>query len=156
MLLEAAIDKSDRNDYVALAKESAHKYEDLWNALPNELTKTKTSDESCRPLEDYIGKYYNVVQNSLIEIGLVEKNGTKQLFLSFQDLESQKHFLIPHVPDKFSWVLSEEKSRQLERWPALDVTIFVLHFAQSEDEGISKLRWVHDPDVPEVEWFRRI
>jgi CubicO group peptidase (beta-lactamase class C family) len=156
LLLEAAIDNPDKNDYIVLAKESAAKYAEMWAAMPGELAKTKTSNESSRPLTDYVGNYYNSIHNFFIQIGLTERNGTEQLFLSFQGFPTQTHFLKPHAPDEFSWLLSEEENRHIARWPDLDVSIFVLHFAKGDDGEISRLRWVHDWDVPEGEWFSTV
>ncbi|KAK0099726.1 hypothetical protein ONS95_013380 [Cadophora gregata] len=153
LLLEAAIDCPEKNDYIDLAKESSAKYAALWADMPRELAKTRTSNRSFRPLTDYVGKYYNEIHNFYIQIGVSERNGTEQLFLSFQGLPSQTHFLVPHAVDVFSWLLSEEESRMVGRWPDLDVSIFILHFAESENGQVGKLRWVHDLDVPEGEWF---
>ncbi|PVH81622.1 beta-lactamase/transpeptidase-like protein [Cadophora sp. DSE1049] len=140
LLLEAAIDCPEKNDYISLAKESSAKYAEMWAVMPSELAKTKTSNESSRPLTDYVGKYYNVIHNFFIQIGVADRNGTEQLFLNFQGFPTQTHFLIPHAADEFSWQLSEEENSIISRWPDLDVSIFVLHFVESEKGQIGKLR----------------
>jgi CubicO group peptidase (beta-lactamase class C family) len=151
LLLEQILDNPDKNDYLALAKESAAAYDRMWLQLPKDLAKTKSPDVNPRPLEAYVGKYYNKPLNWFIEV--IHTDGDTLRF-SFQGRSTtQSHKLEIHGEDRFSWLLTEEESRHLGRWPDLDVSTYLFRFGTDETGYINHLRWVHDPDVLEGEIF---
>ena len=109
------------------------------------------SNEILRPLQEYAGRYYNLVRNWFIEIIAV---GTG-LYFNFQGLPTQIHRLKHHGIDTFSWFMTEEESMRLSRWPDLDLPTYVFKFKADVSGCIATLRWKHDPDVPDGEVFMR-
>ncbi|KAM5472503.1 hypothetical protein MauCBS54593_003095 [Microsporum audouinii] len=149
LLLEELLGNPDKNDYVSLAEESAAGYVKMWEQLGKDFKASKKPGTNTLPLEAYAGRYYNKPRDWFIEV--VHSNGS--LSFSFQGRASQKHKLEVHGEDAFSWILTEEESRNLARWPDLDVPTYVFHFGVGEPGQIGTLRWVHDTSVPGGEIF---
>ncbi|KAI0099045.1 beta-lactamase/transpeptidase-like protein [Nemania sp. FL0031] len=149
LLVEHLLDCKEPNDYLALAKESAAAYDEIWRKLPHDLEKVKTPGSHSRPLPEYAGRYYNAVGNWFIEV----TQDADILAFSFQGRPNQRHRLEVSGQDTFCWPLSEEQSRRCRRWPDLDVAMYVFYFGTIENGSIGTLRWVHDPDVAEGEIF---
>ncbi|KAI1155278.1 beta-lactamase/transpeptidase-like protein [Nemania diffusa] len=152
LLVEHLLDCKDRNDYVALAKESADAYDEMWRKLPGDMEKAKTPGSHSRPLSEYAGRYFNTIRNWFIEV-VYDGDG---LAFSFQGRPTQKHRLEVFGKDTFSWLLTEKQSRQRRRWPDLDVAMYVFYFGIGNDGSIGTLRWEHDPDVVGGEVFVKI
>lgn len=148
-LLEEILDDTDRNDYVGLAKESAEAYVKTWEKLRKDFGDSKQPGINTHPLESYSGRYYNKPRNWFIEVAHTDGG----LWFSFQGRASQTHKLEIYGEDSFSWILTEEESRNLARWPDVDVPTYVFQFGACEPGQVNSLRWVHDPDVPEGEVF---
>ncbi|KAI0206986.1 beta-lactamase/transpeptidase-like protein [Astrocystis sublimbata] len=149
MLVEHFLGCKERNDYVALAKESADAYDEMWRRLPRDLEKAKMPGSHGRPLIEYAGRYFNATGNWFIEV-TYDDDG---LAFSFQGRLTQTHRLEVFGQDAFSWLLTEEESRQRGRWPDLDVAMYVFYFGTGGDGSVQTLRWEHDPDVVGGEVF---
>ncbi|KAF2801728.1 beta-lactamase/transpeptidase-like protein [Mytilinidion resinicola] len=149
LLLESILDTPEKNDYLDLATKSAAAYDAMWDQVPVDLEKSKSSKTNGRPLSEYTGKFYNKVRKFFIEVEEVEG----KLQFRFQGLSSQVHHLQYHNIDTFSWPLTEVESLHLGRWPDLDATMYIFYFQSSEDGKINGLRWEHDGDVPDGEVF---
>ena len=161
-LIEAILDNLEKNDYVELATKSAATYKKLWMKLGSGLNESRSSTNTHRPLKDFTGKYYNKVHNWVIEvievIEITEADATEPqqtLYFSFQGLPTQRHRLERHGSLSFSWLLTEDESNRLGRWPEFDPLYYIFHFEAGEKNCIRSLRWVHDPDVRSGEVFMR-
>jgi hypothetical protein len=157
LLVEEMLACPERNDYLALAKESADAYDAMWARLPHELDNAKRPGPPTKPLSAYAGRYYNKIGNWFIE---VVHDDTKEeeeegLQFSFQGRATQTFRLRPFGTDSFCWPLTEAESRARSRWPDLDVVKYVFHFGSDGQGNITTLRWVHDLAVPEGETFER-
>ncbi|KAI0537914.1 beta-lactamase/transpeptidase-like protein [Xylaria digitata] len=111
LLVENLLDCKERNNYVALAKQSADGYDEMWRKLPGEMEKAKTPGSHGRPLPEYAGRYFNTIGNWFTEI-IHDADG---LAFSFQGRATQVHRLEIFGQDTFSWLLTEEQSRQRGR-----------------------------------------
>ena len=151
LLVEALLDNPEKNDYVDLAKRTAERYGRMWADLQDASNNHMSSNENLRPLQEYAGRYYNLVRNWFIEVTAV---GTG-LFFSFQGLPTQIHRLKHHGIDTFNWLLTEDESMRLGRWPDLDIPTYVFKFEADRPGRIAILRWEHDPDVLDGEIFMR-
>ncbi|KAI1123779.1 beta-lactamase/transpeptidase-like protein [Nemania abortiva] len=149
LLVEDFLGCKERNDYVALAKESAKIYDEMWSKLPDDVAKAKSPGSHSRPLSEYAGRYFNAVDNWFIEV----THDADGLAFSFQGRSTQTHRLEVFGPDTFGWPLTEEQSRRRGRWPDLDVEMYFFYFGTDNDGSIETLRWKHDPDVAEGEVF---
>jgi hypothetical protein len=63
-----------------LAKESADSFVAKFPAMIKELVKQRVQGAAAKPLQAYVGKYYNSIHNLFIEISLVNDS----LYLAFQ------------------------------------------------------------------------
>ncbi len=149
LLVEEMLGCPDKNDDLALARESAGAYDAMWAQLPHDVDKARTPGTHTKPLAAYAGRYYNKLGNWFIEV-VHDKEG---LGYSFQGRATQSHRLQVFGTDTFCWPLTEAESRARGRWPDLDVATYVFHFGADGDGNIATLRWAHDPDVPEGETF---
>jgi CubicO group peptidase (beta-lactamase class C family) len=149
LLVEEMLGCPEKNDYLALAKESAAAYDAMWAQLPHDMEKARSPGTHTQPLSAYAGRYYNKVGNWFIEV-VHDKEG---LQFSFQGWATQCHRLQTFGTDVFCWPLTEAESRARGRWPDLDVPSYVFHFGADEHGNITTLRWQHDSDVPEGETF---
>jgi CubicO group peptidase (beta-lactamase class C family) len=149
LLVEEMLGCPEKNDYLALAKESAAAYDAMWAQLPHDMEKARSPGTHTQPLSAYAGRYYNKVGNWFIEV-VHDKEG---LQFSFQGRATQCHRLQTFGTDVFCWPLTEAESRARGRWPDLDIPSYVFHFGADEHGNITTLRWQHDPDVPEGETF---
>jgi hypothetical protein len=80
LLLEALLDSPNPHDYTLLAKESAESSVAKFPAMIKELEEQRVQGTAAKPLEAYVGKYYNSIHNFFIEISLVNAS----LYLAFQ------------------------------------------------------------------------
>ena len=152
MLVEEMLGCPEKNDYVALARESPAAYDTMWTKLQNDLDLLQNSQRGPGSSStDYTGRYYNKIGNWYIEVTR-DKEG---LGFSFQGRSTQRHRLQPYDADTFAWPLTEAQSRKRGRWPDLDVPTYLFHFGFDDETGAAILRWEHDPDVQGGERFYR-
>ncbi|KAJ6022068.1 hypothetical protein N7540_007572 [Penicillium herquei] len=149
LLLEHILENPDKNDYVKLAQDSAEAYQKLWTELPEKFDNSRQVGSNSQPLGAYVGRYYNQPHNWFIDVTYESES----LYFAFQGRSSQKHKLDVYGEDIFSWLLTEEESRRLARWPALRVPTYFFRFKADNCGNFDSLSWVHDPDGPEVETF---
>lgn len=69
LLVQEFLENTEKNDYVALAQQSASAYDDMWRELPDEFKKLKTQpEEITRPITEYAGRYFNKLGNWFIKV----------------------------------------------------------------------------------------
>ena len=68
LLLETVLDNPDKNDYLALARDSARTSVDLWPTMKSDLEAHREPKTSHKPLRDYVGIYWNPIHNWCIEV----------------------------------------------------------------------------------------
>lgn len=152
LLVEEFLQCTERNDFVSLARETAATFDGMWKQLPIDMDRARSPGISTRPPSQYEGRYYNKVRNFFIDI----TRNADQLAFSFQGRTTQYHQLEVFGEDAFCWPLSEAESRNLGRWPDLDVSTYVFYFEEDDEGQVAKLRWEHDPDVLGGETFKKI
>ncbi|KAJ8129780.1 hypothetical protein O1611_g3849 [Lasiodiplodia mahajangana] len=143
LLVESFLNCNERNDYIDLARKSADAYDKMWKKLPGDMERARIPGSNSFPLPEYAGRYFNSIGNWFIEV----THDADGLAFSFQGRPTQEHRLEIFGQDTFSWCLTEEQSRKRGRWPDLDATIYIFHFATGNDGSIETLRWEHDSDV---------
>lgn len=106
-LLETVLDKPDPNDYLQLAKESADGYRKMWTSMKTELDQGWPPNTMTRPLQEYVGSYYNKFQNWHILVKLADDH---TLTFKFQGITAQTYQLRHYSSDTFTWFLTPDES----------------------------------------------
>ncbi|KAL8811580.1 MAG: hypothetical protein Q9223_007501 [Gallowayella weberi] len=152
LLLETVLDNPEKNDYVAIAKESAATSVALWPKMAKELEKRRRPDTPQQPPIIYVGKYYNIVGDWCIHV--FEDEGI--LKMCFQGQRDESYRLAHYRYDEFSWLLTRDEDVRRGRFPVVNLEFYILSFRAAGDGGeMQQLIWRHDPDVPAGETFYR-
>ncbi|KAL9034283.1 MAG: hypothetical protein Q9180_005495 [Flavoplaca navasiana] len=153
LLLETVLDNPDKNDYVAIAKESAAASVALWPSMAKELEARREPHTPPQPLTNYAGKYYNIIGDWCIDVFEDEEAILK---VGFQGQRDESYRLDHFRRDEFSWLLTRDEDVRKGRFPVVNLEFYILTFKAADDEGkMQQLIWRHDPDVPEGEIFYR-
>ena len=151
MLLETVLDNPEKNDYVAIAKESAATSVALWPKMAKELEVLREPGTPRKPPIVYVGKYYNIIADWCIDV--YDEGGLKMCFQGQRD----KSYRLDHLRnDGFSWLLTRNEIVHQGRFPVINLEFYILMFGKVNDAGYTdQLIWRHDPDVPSGEIFFR-
>ncbi|KAI8685217.1 hypothetical protein NCS57_00190400 [Fusarium keratoplasticum] len=149
LLLEEILDAPNRNDYVKLSKESAEKSLQWFKDTSAALDKERINNTSPKPLEAYVGTYWNKKHYLRIDVTLDDG----ELSWALQGLESEKFKLDHYENDTFLWLRSRDYMASRGRWVDQPPVFWKLTFRESKDGSISSLNWVHDPDVLDGEEY---
>ncbi|UPK91183.1 hypothetical protein LCI18_002118 [Fusarium solani-melongenae] len=77
LVIEALLDNLDNaHDYVKLAKKSSDLAVKRVESIQKELVDGRTRSEPSRPLDSYVGRYFNAAKNFFIEVGHNKGNST--------------------------------------------------------------------------------
>ncbi|KAJ3493114.1 hypothetical protein NLG97_g4945 [Lecanicillium saksenae] len=145
-LLEVAPDL--KNDFVSLAEKAVAKNLAWYSSVVEDLKKGQKSGTSPKPLEQYVGTYWD--QQHIFKIEVVHDSGT--LYWLIQGLENEK-FPLEHYHDNiFTWLQPRNELSKRGRWVGWDqeATFWKVEFGVGDDERISSLTWAHDSGVPAV------
>ncbi|KAI4233713.1 MAG: hypothetical protein LQ349_004237 [Xanthoria aureola] len=152
LLLETVLDNPDKNDYVAIAKESAAASVALWPAMAKELETRREPNIPQQPLTNYEGKYYNIIGDWCIDV--FEAEGI--LMVCFQGQRDESYPLDHYRPHEFSWLLTRDEDVRRGRFPVVNLDFYILTFRAADEAGtMHQLIWRHDPAVPSGEIFYR-
>ena len=152
LLLETVLDNPDKNDYVAIAKESAAASVASWPAMAKELETRREPNIPQQPLTNYEGKYYNIIGDWCIDVFEAESI----LMVCFQGQRDESYPLDHFRPHEFSWLWTRDEDVRRGRFPVVNLDFYMLTFGAADDAGkMHQLIWRHDPDVPPGEIFYR-
>lgn len=152
LVLEHALDLSQKTDFVGLAKESKEAYLTSFSESETKYNVGREQNTSC-DLESYVGNYWNSVYTFFIKVYLEEG----QLKMSYQGStdEWDIYNLEPYAKDTFSWYTSRDDQARRGRWPTPACDYFNFIFTASENGEIAQLIWHMDGSVPDGEVFKK-
>lgn len=143
LLLEAVLDTPEPNDFVALATEARA----TAIAKPLEtyelMEKAQKKGTPVKPLEEYVGKYYNNIGNFYLEVS-VRGNGLR---ICVQGFDNTCYDLHHYENDTFAWDCNREAEMQKVMFPTWYEGIHKFHFATGPDKKIDRTVWSYGRDV---------
>lgn len=118
--------------------------------IRREIDKSRTETKPTRPLESYIGRYYNAPETFFLEI--VQHPSHDQLQLRFYGLEEEAFPLEPYQKDSFVWLTSHDELSRRGRFFDYGLEYYVIKFetelnGESPEEKMVALSWKFDSDV---------
>ena len=149
ILVEALLKNShNAPDYSILAKESAEIALQQVKDINKSLAAGRTTETPSRPLDVYVGQYFNGAGNGLIEIGYSRDKTSLQL--AYMGRKADTFALLPYQEDSFYWTLTHDESAKLAREPSFPMEYHIIKFG-SEVNGtsVSCLWWQHQSGLPE-------
>lgn len=153
VVLEELLDIADkyRNDYVSLAEAAVAENLKWYPALTKELEEGRKGGAPPKPLEEYVGTYWDHIHVVKVEVKL--EGG--QLYWLIQGLESERFPLTYYADDTFTWLQTRNELSKRGRWVGSDqgAAFWKANFA-GEGGKITKLSWAHDGGVPPVEFIK--
>lgn len=156
VILEALLDNLDNvHDYAKLAKDSAGLGAQRMDCIHKELVDGRSRTEPSRPLDSYVGRYFNKVQNFFINVG---RDGEGRLYVSFMGRKPDTFDLTTYQDDSFFWFLTHDEAAKLARYDGYGGDFYILNFRSSsgEKDVIDALWWRHEPSLPGLgELFER-
>ncbi|KAI1128604.1 beta-lactamase/transpeptidase-like protein [Nemania abortiva] len=162
LYLEAYLGVNDRNDYVALAEETAGSVL-LWHPrLEAELQSKRKPGTTPRVLSEYEGEYYNDAKTMMIKVfveGVGEKSSLK---MAFQGLSTEEFPLKHYQDDIFTWLLQRNEFVERGRYTDYNADYFMIYFEKDVEAGkvdeavkpITHLTWWHDPEIPSEKFWK--
>ena len=100
LVLEELLDTPDRNDYVKAAETSVAENAKWYTSTIKELEAEKKDNASARPLQEYVGIYWDDIEVFKIVVSLEDEG----LYWAFQGLDSEKYPLTHYKADVFTWI----------------------------------------------------
>ncbi|RMI99773.1 hypothetical protein CDV36_015966 [Fusarium kuroshium] len=156
LIIKALLDNLDNaHDYAELAKKSADLALTRVGSIHKRLIDGQTRSKPCRPLDSYVGRYFNAVKNFFIDIGLNEEGN---LYLSFMGRKRDTFELTTYQDDRFFWFLTHDEAAKLARYDGYGEDFYILNFRSSnrDKDVIDTLWWRHEPSLPDLgELFER-
>lgn len=152
LLLETILDNPEPNDYVNLARKSVEVSNSLWPKMAEDLEHARIPNTPMRDLSEYVGSYYNAVQDWHLEIWTEED----VLHMCHQNNRKNWYQLKHYHFDTFSWLLTRDQTVKRGLFPVTDANYYILSFGQDQDGQINEVTWKHDPNVHEGETFKKV
>lgn len=153
-IVETVFDNSfNISQYVETAQVAASGIIQFSEEIHKELVAGRSVERPIRPLEAYVGRYYNAIGNYLLEI--TAENDT--LRLSFQGSANETFTLVPYQADSFFWHLTFDEFAERARLPGYPKEYFILRFhclSQAEwwrfgqHEDMKCITWKHEFSLP--------
>ncbi|KAJ5509022.1 beta-lactamase/transpeptidase-like protein [Penicillium freii] len=149
LLVEALLNNShNAPDYSILAKESAEIALQQVKNINKSLAAGRTIETPSRPLEVYVGKYFNGARNFFIEIGYSKDKTSLQA--AYMGRKADTFALLPYQEDSFYWTLTYDESAKLAREPIFPIEYHIIKFGSDVNRtGVSCLWWQHQSGLPE-------
>ncbi|OQD71061.1 hypothetical protein PENPOL_c001G09690 [Penicillium polonicum] len=149
LLVEALLNNShNAPDYSIMAKESAEIALQQVRDINKSLAAGRTIETPSRPLEVYVGKYFNAARNLFIEIGYSRDKTSLQV--AYMGRKADTFALLPYQEDSFYWTLTYDESAKLAREPYFPIEYHIIKFGSDVNRtGISCLWWQHQSGLPE-------
>lgn len=135
-----------KNDFVELAEMAVAENLKWYSSVIAELEKDRKSGTFPKPLEYYVGTYWD--DHRFVKIEVTLEDGTLQWLI--QGLEAEKFPLKHHQDDTFTWLLTRNELSKRGRWVGedQDASFWKVHFEVNGSGQIHKLIWAHDRGVP--------
>ncbi|OAP54551.1 hypothetical protein AYL99_10999 [Fonsecaea erecta] len=153
-LLGDQIDEEAYKDLAQLGYEAAAS---RLSDIMKELKEGQQIEVPTRPLEYYVGKYYNSLKNYFIDIRKSVHGG---LVISFMGRPMDTFELVPYKSDEFFWHSTHDECVRRGRVTEWDIEYYRIKFKFDENGTALKepvLYWKYDSDYPgEGELFRRL
>ncbi|KAF4982983.1 hypothetical protein FZEAL_1503 [Fusarium zealandicum] len=146
LMIEALLNNLDNaHDYVKLAKTSADLGASRMDHIHKRLIDGITRSDPCKPLDSYVGRYFNAVNNFFIDISVNDGD----LYVSFMGRKNDTFKLATYQDDSFFWFLSHDEAARLARYDGYGDEFYVLRFGSlGEDrETIDTLWWKHEDSL---------
>ncbi|KAL8874002.1 MAG: hypothetical protein Q9174_000598 [Haloplaca sp. 1 TL-2023] len=154
LYLEAYLGVENRNDYVALARESAMAALEWHARVVAELLQNQIQGTSHRSLQEYAGTYHNDARTMQIKIFVDDDDGEACLKLAFQGLKSEIYPLFHYHYDEFTWLVSRNDFARRGRFTNYDANYFKICFGTESSAGpVTHFSWWHDKYLYEAEIF---
>jgi hypothetical protein len=149
LLVEALLNNShNAPDYSILAKESAEMALQQVKDINKSLAAGRTIETPSRPLEDYVGKYFNGAGNFFIEIAYSRDQASLQV--AYMGRKADTFALLPYQEDSFYWTLTHDESAKLAREPIFPIEYHIIKFGPDvSGTSVSCLWWQHQSGLPE-------
>lgn len=145
LLVERIFNMEDKNDYVSLAIQFRNMTLNIIKNIEEKLQRERQLGTSCRPLEDYCGRYWNAIHNFCIDV-FKEDDG---LSFRLQDIKSETYTMQHHQNNSFSWLMSYQEIVERGRGPiGYDAQFYILTFETGRDGAIGSLKWGWDMSFP--------
>lgn len=152
LVIEEFLDvpESERNDYISAARSSSTENLKWYPSLTKQLCEAQKNGTSPRKLETYVGTYRDPIH--IVKIVVTVEDG--ELYWALQDLESEKFRLTHYEEDVFTWLQPRNELSLCGRWvgPDQGPDFWKVEFKVDDDGRLDRLFWVHDNDVPAVEY----
>ncbi|KAI8680719.1 Beta-lactamase domain-containing protein [Fusarium sp. Ph1] len=145
LVIEALLVNLDNaHDYVKLAKGSRDLAVTRVESIHKGLVDGRTRSEPCRPLDSYVGRYFNKVKNFFIDVAL---NDQGNLHISFMERKRDTFELKTYQDDSFFWFLTHNEAARLARYDGYGEDFYILRFGsvKGDDDVIDALWWKHEP-----------
>lgn len=151
LVLETLIQVKDKNDYLELSKRSAATALAWHSTVEAALKENQILGTSSRNLEEYTGTYTNSIKTMKIEV----TREYNKLYFALQGLESEMYELTHYQNDVFTWLRPRNELAGRGRFTHQGFLYYMLRFSAGGVDGIDRLVWAHDVDVPDGEMFEK-
>jgi CubicO group peptidase (beta-lactamase class C family) len=152
LILEEILEAPVRNDYISVAKKSAAKTLEWYPDTLRDLESLKKPGTASRPLEAFVGTYWNKKKYFRVDVELHDG----ELSWVLQGLESERYTLEHYEDDVFHWLKPRNYLAARGRWVDEPAIFWKLRFAADQSGDIFSLNWAHDSDVENGETFYRL
>ncbi|CAG8364546.1 unnamed protein product [Penicillium salamii] len=148
LLVEMLLNNShNAADYRNLAKLSVDATLQQEISINQRLVAGRTVKKPSRPLDAYIGKYFNAAGNFFIQIRYTKDK--KGLEVAYMGRNADAFRLFPYQRDSFFWTLTHDESAKLAREFVFPIEYHIIKFDSQNGSNVSCLWWKHDADLPE-------
>jgi hypothetical protein len=85
----------------------------------------------------------------------IEQEEDQSLYISFNDPHRKEIYKLEHYHyNTLSRAIDWDDNARRSAWPVPDPNFYLLRFVVGkEDDPIDRIKWIHDPDVPDGEIF---
>ena len=152
---QALFNFSDGADYVEITRNASRRLISIYDDLFNTIEAQRKPDTRAHPLMSYTGRFWNSLNNFVLEIQLQPTNDTC-LQVAFQGLKSQIYALRHLRHETFEWSLSLDEEARRGRYHTWHPDFYKFHFHTSEDGTVDAIRWTENPyDFPDGQEYTR-
>ena len=156
-ILDTILTGRPAHDYLELARESVKNGGRRMEDVQDRLDKERIPGTDHQPLKSYVGKYYNKIDNWVIEVCI---NSLGTLCLKFQARDDELYILRHYHHDIFVCNLPYDELVKRGQY-CRPYTYYKFEFESKasnhsiSEQSINCLRWRHDTSVSEVEIFMK-
>ncbi|KAJ6021625.1 beta-lactamase/transpeptidase-like protein [Penicillium herquei] len=134
-------------DYLNMAKTTTEALLERVKNINRTLAAGRTVDLPARPLDAYVGTYFNTAENFSIQI--VHSKDNPHLEVSYMGRQDDTFSLLPYQDDSFYWTLTHDEYARLGRGYFPSVEYFIIKFGSATNgSDVSCLWWHHQSALP--------